>query len=82
MTRGKQALSALLFMGLAFSSTVSSAQAFGFQIINLFGSGGGSQGGGNSGGAPSPEVNALLGLALAGGTVAYLKRRKAKSKSL
>lgn len=29
-----------------------------------------------SGGAPSPEVNAFLGLALAGGTVAFLRRRR------
>lgn len=39
-----------------------------------FGSGGGSSA--NTGGAPSPEVNAALGLMLAGGTVAFLRRRR------
>jgi len=39
-----------------------------------FGSGGGSSG--NTGGAPSPEVNATLGLMLVGGTVALLRRRR------
>lgn len=39
-----------------------------------FGSGGGSSG--NTGGAPSPEVNATLGLILVGGTVAFLRRRR------
>ncbi|MCJ2096022.1 hypothetical protein MKK67_26515 [Methylobacterium sp. J-072] len=32
--------------------------------------------GGHSGGAPAPEINAVLGLALAGGTVAFLRRRR------
>lgn len=32
--------------------------------------------GGGSGGVPTPEVNALLGLTLAGGTVAFLRRRR------
>jgi len=32
--------------------------------------------GGASGGAPSPEINAILGLALAGGTVTFLRRRR------
>lgn len=32
--------------------------------------------GGGSGGAPSPEINAILGLALAGGTVTFLRRRR------
>lgn len=43
------------------------------------GGGGGNpfSGGGNSnsGGAPSPEVNTILGLTLAGGTAAFLRRR-------
>ena len=47
---------------------------------SIFGGGGGSVfgggGGGNSGGAPSPEVDAILGLALAGSTVAFLRRRR------
>lgn len=42
--------------------------------IFSFGSGGGSSG--NTGGAPSPEVNATLGLILVGGTVAFLHRRR------
>ncbi|MET3414950.1 hypothetical protein [Methylobacterium sp. 1030] len=43
---------------------------------------GGGDGGGRSGGAPSPEVNAMLGLALAGGTLAFLRRRRqGKAKS-
>ncbi|MBP2492741.1 hypothetical protein ABID82_003224 [Methylobacterium sp. PvP062] len=43
---------------------------------------GGGDGGDHSGGAPSPEVNAMLGLALAGGTLAFLRRRRAgKAKS-
>lgn len=45
----------------------------------VYSSGGGSVmsggGGASSGGAPSPEVNAILYLALAGGTVAFLRRR-------
>lgn len=32
--------------------------------------------GGSSGGAPSPEVNTILGLAMAAGTVAFLRRRR------
>lgn len=46
----------------------------------MFGGGGG--GGGNSGGAPSPEINAMLGLMLAGGTVAFLRRRKSGKANL
>jgi hypothetical protein len=33
-------------------------------------------GNGSSGGAPTPEVNAALGLAIAGATVAFLRRRR------
>jgi uncharacterized membrane protein YgcG len=40
------------------------------------GSTGGGSTGGNSGGVPSPEVNITLGLVLAGGTVAFLRRRR------
>lgn len=43
------------------------------------GIGGGSGGGGgisDSGGAPSPEVNACFSLALAGGTVPFLRRKR------
>jgi hypothetical protein len=39
-------------------------------------SGGGGISGGNSGGAPAPEVNTILGMALAGGTFAFLRRRR------
>lgn len=42
-------------------------------------SAGGDAGGTPSGGAPSPQLNALLGLALAGGTVAFLRRRRTKA---
>lgn len=41
-----------------------------------FGSGGGS--GQTSGGAPSPEVNAGLGLLLVGGTVVFLRRKRGR----
>ena len=41
-------------------------------------SGGGGGSGGASGGAPAPEVNAGLGLLLAGITVAYLRRRRVR----
>ena len=44
-----------------------------------FGSEGGS--GQTSGGAPSPEVNAGLGLLLAGGTVAFLRRKRGRPAS-
>jgi len=39
-------------------------------------------GGGGSGSAPSPEVNATLGLILVGGTVAILRRRRARKTEL
>lgn len=45
-----------------------------------FSSGGGSSG--NTGGAPSPEVNAALSLILVGGTVAFLRRRRARRAAL
>lgn len=80
MDVGKKSLSAMLFMVLALAASVSSAQALGIEIILGIGGGGSNQGGGNSGGAPSPEVNAMLGLVLAGGVVAYLKRRKNDAK--
>lgn len=32
--------------------------------------------GGNSGGAPAPELGTLLGLTLAGGTLAFMRRRR------
>lgn len=44
----------------------------------VFGSGG-SGPSGNSGGAPSPEVNAVLSLILAGGTMAILRRRRTRN---
>lgn len=67
----------LLGLGLVAMSTPASANIF------HFGGGGHHKGGhgGGSGGAPSPEVNVALGLALAGGTVAFLRRRKNASKS-
>ncbi len=40
------------------------------------GGGGGGGGGGASGGAPTPEINAGLGLILAGATFAFLRRRR------
>ena len=45
-------------------------------FAGLFESDSSSGGGGGSGGAPAPEINAILGLALAGGTVAFLRRRR------
>jgi len=48
----------------------------GFFEAVLASDGGPTGGGSSSGGAPSPEVNALLGLALAGGTVAFLRRKR------
>ncbi|QGY02371.1 hypothetical protein MMSR116_11170 [Methylobacterium mesophilicum SR1.6/6] len=50
-----------------------------FQAVLAPTGGSGSGGGANSGGAPSPEVNAFLGLALVGGTVAFLRRRRTES---
>lgn len=41
-------------------------------------SSGSGTGGGSSGGAPSPEVNTFLGLALAASTMAFLRRRRGK----
>lgn len=55
------------------STSLFSTGAFGGSVFT-FGSGGGSSG--NTGGAPSPEVNATLGLILVGGTVAFLRRRR------
>jgi hypothetical protein len=37
---------------------------------------------GSSGGAPSPEVDAALGMLLAGGVVAFLRRRRARKSEL
>ena len=44
-------------------------------------SGGGSSGGGSSGNAPSPEVNTLVGLLVAAGTAAFLRRRRGGQES-
>lgn len=56
----------------------SSAPAFdsGSSSGSLFDFGSGGSSSHSSGGAPSPEVNAILGLMLAGSTVAFLRRRK------
>lgn len=54
-------------------------------LASLSNGGGGSPSSGgssSSGGAPSPEVNSLFGLALAAGTVAFLRRRKRQRCSL
>lgn len=58
------------------STTVSSGGIFSGPAFS-FGSGGGGSGG-NTGSAPSPEVNATLSLILVGGTVAILRRRRAR----
>ncbi|MGU3668188.1 hypothetical protein ACLBX9_28720 [Methylobacterium sp. A49B] len=81
MNSAKKSLSAMSFLGLALFSMPSSAHASLLDVLFGGGGGGGQQGGGNTGGAPSPEVNAMLGLVLAGGTVAFLKRRKSKAKA-
>lgn len=49
----------------------------GFFEAVLASAGGTTGGGSSSGGAPSPEVNAFLGLAIAGSTVAFLRRKRA-----
>lgn len=54
-------------------TTLFSAGAFGGAIFNVESAGGSSA---NTGGAPTPEVNATLGLILVGGTVAFLRRRR------
>ena len=45
-------------------------------------SGGGSSGGGSSGNAPLPEVNTIVGLFVAAGTVAFLRRRRSRQESV
>ncbi|MCJ2055250.1 hypothetical protein MKL09_01640 [Methylobacterium sp. J-048] len=58
---------------VALSPYGESGASAGFFLSDT-GFGGGS--GGSSGGAPAPEIDAMLGLTLAGGTVAFLKRRR------
>ena len=53
-----------------FAASFSGSSGGGF---SGFSSGGSSR---SSGGAPSPEVNTLLGLFIVAGTVAYIKRRR------
>lgn len=59
-------------------TATSSGGGLGESFFDL-GSGGGASHA--SGGAPSPEINALLGLLLAGGTVALLRRRTGRAGS-
>ena len=58
--------------GFAEASPYGTGGAF----AGLFESSAAAGAGGGSGGAPSPEINAILGLALAGGTVTFLRRRR------
>jgi len=58
--------------GFAEASPYGAGGAF----AGLFESSAAAGAGGASGGAPSPEINAILGLALAGGTVTFLRRRR------
>lgn len=57
----------------AVSSSGSSSAGSGFFTAALSSAPGG---GGGSGGAPAPEVSGILGMALAGSTLAFLRRRR------
>ncbi len=59
-------------LGAAFPDRADGAMAGLFAFDAGFGDGSG----GASGGAPAPEINAMLGLALAAGTVAFLRRKR------
>lgn len=62
--------------GEASPSRTGGAYAGLFSVDGVSGSGGG------SGGAPAPEINALPGLALAGGTVTYFRRGRRERSDL
>ncbi|WP_267361385.1 MULTISPECIES: PEP-CTERM sorting domain-containing protein, partial [unclassified Methylobacterium] len=63
------------FSGNVISTFTTSSGSFA-QTASFSGGPSGGGGGGMSGGAPAPEVNTLFGLALAGGTFAFLRRRR------
>lgn len=76
MTRNVKAASAAIVLGLGLLGAPS--QSFADPVL----SGAPTTRSVPTGGAPSPEVDAMLGLALAGGTVVFLHHRKnGKSKS-
>lgn len=70
----KRELKAKIFRETVIATTL--LVGFGIVSAPAAAGGNGNNGNGNMGGAPVPEVNALLGLALAGGAVAFLRRRK------
>lgn len=57
-------------------TTSVTASGGGASLAGIFNFGTGGSGGAHSGGAPSPEVDAAIGLLLAASTVAFLRRRR------